>query len=32
VSATSSEARLAARYEKFRQMGKFGTDFIETGS
>jgi len=32
VSATSSEARLAARYEKFRQMGKFGTDFIEAGS
>ncbi len=32
ISAMSSDARLAARYEKFRQMGRLGTDFIEAGS
>jgi acetyl-CoA carboxylase carboxyl transferase subunit alpha len=30
VKALSSEARLAARYDKFRQMGRLGIDFIET--
>ncbi len=30
VKMLSSEARTAARYEKFRQMGRLGIDFIET--
>src|SRR5262249_23098392 len=29
VSAMSSEMRLAARYDKFRQMGRLGVDFVE---
>jgi len=29
VSAMSSETRLAARYDKFRQMGRVGVDFVE---
>ena len=33
VSALGSEERLAGRYEKFRNMGRVGGDFIdETGS
>jgi acetyl-CoA carboxylase carboxyl transferase subunit alpha len=32
VSALSSEARLAARYDKFRNMGRLGIDFIDSGS
>jgi acetyl-CoA carboxylase carboxyl transferase subunit alpha len=31
VSALSSEARLAARYEKFRNMGRLGVDFVDGG-
>ena len=29
VSAMSSEARLAARYAKFRNMGRVGSDFVD---
>src|SRR6266851_2762644 len=29
VSAMSSEARLAARYDKFRSMGRLGADFVD---
>jgi acetyl-CoA carboxylase carboxyl transferase subunit alpha len=32
VSALSSEARLEARYGKFRNMGRLGVDFIDTGN
>src|SRR5262245_33453429 len=32
VSALDPETRLARRYEKFRQMGKVGVDFIDEGS
>src|SRR5882762_1198485 len=32
VSAMSSEARLAARYEKFRSMGRLGADFVDAGN
>jgi acetyl-CoA carboxylase carboxyl transferase subunit alpha len=32
VSAMDSKARLAARYDKFRNMGRAGIDFIESGS
>jgi acetyl-CoA carboxylase carboxyl transferase subunit alpha len=32
VSAMPSETRLAARYTKFRLMGRAGTDFIDAGS
>ena len=32
VSALTREARLAARYDKFRNMGRLGIDFVETGS
>ena len=32
VSALSSEARLEARYQKFRAMGRAGVDFVESGS
>jgi acetyl-CoA carboxylase carboxyl transferase subunit alpha len=32
VSAMPSEARLAARYDKFRNMGRLGIDFDDTGS
>ena len=32
VSGMSSEMRLAARYDKFRSMGRYGADFIEAGS
>src|SRR5262249_4645416 len=32
VAAISPDARLTARYDKFRAMGKYGTDFIEGGS
>jgi acetyl-CoA carboxylase carboxyl transferase subunit alpha len=32
VSALSSEARLEARYDKFRNMGRLGIDFMEAGS
>jgi hypothetical protein len=31
VNAMSSEARLEARYTKFRNMGRAGIDFIEVG-
>jgi acetyl-CoA carboxylase carboxyl transferase subunit alpha len=31
VSAMTSEARLAARYDKFRNVGRLGSDFIEAG-
>ncbi len=31
VSAMSSEARLEARYTKFRNMGRAGIDFVEAG-
>ncbi len=30
--ALDTEARLAARYEKFRRMGRVGIDFVEAGS
>jgi len=30
VNAMSAEARLAARYQKFRQMGRVGVDFVDT--
>src|SRR5713226_5550485 len=32
VSALGSAARLAARYAKFRNMGRLGIDFIDSGS
>jgi acetyl-CoA carboxylase carboxyl transferase subunit alpha len=32
VSALDSQTRLAKRYEKFRNMGRLGVDFIEEGS
>ena len=32
VSAMSSEARLEARYNKFRTMGRAGIDFVDSGS
>jgi acetyl-CoA carboxylase carboxyl transferase subunit alpha len=32
VSALTPEARLEARYTKFRNMGRLGIDFIDTGS
>jgi acetyl-CoA carboxylase carboxyl transferase subunit alpha len=32
VSAMPSEARLTARYDKFRSMGKLGSDFVDAGS
>src|SRR5262249_43150591 len=32
VSAMSSDARLARRYEKFRAMGRVGEDFVDEGS
>lgn len=32
VSALSSDARLEARYQKFRSMGRAGVDFVEAGS
>jgi acetyl-CoA carboxylase carboxyl transferase subunit alpha len=32
VSALDSETRLARRYEKFRNMGRLGTDFVDEGS
>jgi len=32
VSALTPEARLEARYTKFRNMGRLGVDFIDTGS
>ena len=32
VSAMTSDTRLTARYDKFRSMGRYGTDFIEAGS
>ena len=32
VSAIDSETRLARRYDKFRNMGRLGIDFIEEGS
>jgi acetyl-CoA carboxylase carboxyl transferase subunit alpha len=32
VSAMSSEARLAARYDEFRHMGRLGADFVDAGS
>jgi acetyl-CoA carboxylase carboxyl transferase subunit alpha len=32
VSALEGEARLAARYDKFRNMGRLGIDFIDSGS
>jgi acetyl-CoA carboxylase carboxyl transferase subunit alpha len=30
VSALTSEARLAARYQKFRNMGRLGSDFVDS--
>ena len=32
VAAMTSEARLAARYDKFRNMGRAGIDFVDEGS
>ena len=32
VSALDSEVRLARRYEKFRNMGKLGVDFVDEGN
>jgi acetyl-CoA carboxylase carboxyl transferase subunit alpha len=32
VSALDGETRLTLRYEKFRNMGKLGTDFLDEGS
>jgi acetyl-CoA carboxylase carboxyl transferase subunit alpha len=32
VSALDSDARLQARYEKFRQIGRLGADFVDDGS
>jgi acetyl-CoA carboxylase carboxyl transferase subunit alpha len=32
VSAMDSKARLAARYDKFRNMGRAGIDFIDSGN
>jgi len=32
VTAMTSEARLAARYDKFRNMGRAGIDFVDEGS
>ncbi len=32
VSALDGDARLAARYDKFRNMGRLGIDFIDSGS
>jgi acetyl-CoA carboxylase carboxyl transferase subunit alpha len=32
VSALSSEVRLEARYDKFRNMGRLGVDFVDSGS
>ena len=32
VSALDSETRLARRYEKFRNMGRLGIDFVDEGS
>jgi acetyl-CoA carboxylase carboxyl transferase subunit alpha len=32
VSAPDGETRLALRYEKFRNMGRLGTDFLDEGS
>ena len=32
VRAIDSETRLARRYDKFRNMGRLGIDFIEEGS
>ena len=31
ASEVDSETRLRCRYEKFRQMGKFGVDFVDEG-
>jgi len=31
ASGVDSETRLRCRYEKFRQMGKFGVDFVDEG-
>ena len=31
VSSLTSEARLDARYDKFRNMGRLGIDFIDDG-
>lgn len=32
VSSSSSDVRLERRYEKFRQMGRLGTDFLDEGA
>jgi hypothetical protein len=32
VMAMDGKARLAARYAKFRSMGRIGIDFIDAGS
>jgi acetyl-CoA carboxylase carboxyl transferase subunit alpha len=32
ISALDSETRLARRYDKFRNMGRLGTDFVDQGS
>jgi acetyl-CoA carboxylase carboxyl transferase subunit alpha len=32
IRAMTSDARLAARYDKFRNMGRVGIDFIDSGS
>jgi acetyl-CoA carboxylase carboxyl transferase subunit alpha len=32
ISALDSETRLARRYDKFRNMGRLGTDFVDEGS
>ncbi len=31
VSALDSEVRLARRYDKFRNMGRVGIDFVDEG-
>jgi acetyl-CoA carboxylase alpha subunit len=32
VSALDSEVRLERRYDKFRNMGRMGIDFVDEGS
>ena len=32
VSALDSETRLARRYDKFRNMGRLGVDFVDEGN
>jgi acetyl-CoA carboxylase alpha subunit len=32
ISALGRDERLARRYDKFRTMGRLGTDFVDAGS